>query len=103
MACYAHRRVLHLENEHSKIVETTIIRNQPKLKHWVARLLWKEIKKDNFFCWMKSVENPEKWVEAGAGGVKEIVKQRSGFNLIGSFDGKSCNLIYNIVLDVRVC
>ena len=52
---------------------------------------------------MKSVENPENWVEAGAGGVKEIVKQRSGFNLIGSFDGKSCNLIYNIVLDVRVC
>ena len=91
-------RVLHLENEHSKIVESTTIQQQ-KEKQWVAKLLWKEIKKDIFFCWIASVDNPEKWVEIGTAGAKEIVKQSSGFNVIGSPDGNSCHLVYNTILN----
>ena len=90
-------QVLHLENEHSKIVESTMIQQQ-KEKLWVARLLWKEIKKDNFFCWIASVDDPEKWVDMGTAGTKEIMKKSSGYNIIGSPDGNSCHLVYNTVL-----
>ena len=53
--------VLHLENEHSKIVETMVVVSRNKVKQYIARLMWKEISKDSFFCWTKTVDDPKVW------------------------------------------
>ncbi|GMH75814.1 hypothetical protein TrST_g6 [Triparma strigata] len=89
--------VLHLENEHSKIVETILLTSKTKVKQYVAKLMWKEISKDSFFCWTKTVKDP-RWQNANVQNGGSSLK--AGWTVVGHPDGKSCHVVHNSSLHV---
>ena len=110
--------VLHLENEHSKIVQSVIALPLMKPKRLVAKLLWKELKKDYYFCDINPVNkandpkefrpyrgaNKNKTAAAVLGGGEEEemdeVWVRMSFTVQGSPDGESCHLTFNATINL---